>query len=115
MGQQPPSGVPVNAYSVGLSLCGRDFFEPNIKPFAECVIPFVCFVHVATSFIKIPHIGCLNSNKGEDEKQKKTGSTSGFLTANLLTMKVVLHIIIVEILHLRLEGVSQPISETFNT
>ena len=70
MGQQPPSGVPVNAYSVGLSLCGRDFFEPNIKPFAECVIPFVCFVHVATSFIKIPHIGCLNSNKGEDEKQK---------------------------------------------
>lgn len=59
------------AYGVGLSLCGRDFFEPNIKPFAECVIPFVCFVHVATSFIKIPHIGCLNSNKGEDEKQKK--------------------------------------------
>lgn len=114
MGQQPTSGVPVNAYSVGLSLCGRDFFEPNIKPFAECVIPFVCFVHVATSFIKIPHIGCLNSNKGEDEKQK-TGSTSGFLTANLLTKKVVLHIIIVEILHLRLEGVSQPISETFNT
>ena len=71
MGQQPPSGVPVNAYGVGLSLCGRDFFEPSIKPFAECVIPFVCFVHVATSFIKISHIGCLNSNKGEDEKQKK--------------------------------------------
>ena len=49
------------------------------------------------------------------KSKKKTGSTSGFLTANLLTKKVVLHIIIVEILHLRLEGVSQPISETFNT
>lgn len=48
-------------------------------------------------------------------KSKKTGSTSGFLTANLLTKEVALHIIIVEILHLRLEGVSQPISETFNT
>lgn len=100
---------------LGFRFVGAISSSPNIKPFAECVIPFVCFVHVATSFIKIPHIGCLNSNKGEDEKQKNQGSTSGFLTANLLTKKVVLHIIIVEILHLRLEGVSQPISETFNT